>query len=268
MKKLIFIALLISLALFNSTEAADGFNQDLSFGSSGSEVLKLQEFLAAQGLYSGPITGNFYSLTLRAVKLFQEKEKISPAAGYFGPLTRAKANNFLSADLEASNSQSIAETGTSYPNEVPKTSNDIVASLTAQLNAILAQIDQLKKNEEAQKQTTQAVQTLQTQVQQQTQIIEQQNQTIQQQTQTLQLIQENTTPSTTPEATSTPEIKMITWCRVVRYIVNGVVDGGSSNHNAGFKFHNYAEYIKTTENKYFECVEEVDSHPNSWFVDE
>ena len=48
------------------------FSRDLQYGSTGSDVTELQEFLTVQGNYSGPITGNFYSLTRQAVVKFQQ----------------------------------------------------------------------------------------------------------------------------------------------------------------------------------------------------
>jgi hypothetical protein len=70
------------------------------------EVKCLQEFLKFQGkdIYpEGLITGNFFSLTQKAVIRFQEKYKeeilfplgLEKGTGFFGPLTRAKANQLL-----------------------------------------------------------------------------------------------------------------------------------------------------------------------------
>lgn len=69
------------------------FERDLYFGiSSDPDVTRLQEFLRDQGVYSGPVTGNFFKLTREGVKRFQERENIKPVAGYFGPKTRVRAN--------------------------------------------------------------------------------------------------------------------------------------------------------------------------------
>lgn len=77
--------------------SAQTFDQDLFYGLRAQEEVKeMQEFLADKGFYSGPITGNFFSLTLSAVKKFQAAHTISPASGYFGKKTRAKANDLLS----------------------------------------------------------------------------------------------------------------------------------------------------------------------------
>jgi peptidoglycan hydrolase-like protein with peptidoglycan-binding domain len=87
-----FIALLISALLLPAVSFAATFNQNLSYGSSGSAVTDLQNFLTAQGLYTGPITGGFFNLTKRAVIAFQQQNGIQPASGFFGPLTRAFFN--------------------------------------------------------------------------------------------------------------------------------------------------------------------------------
>jgi len=59
-----------------------------------SEVKCLQKMLFEKetGIYpSGLITGNYLSLTQEAVRQYQQKYGL-PATGYFGPLTRALAN--------------------------------------------------------------------------------------------------------------------------------------------------------------------------------
>lgn len=72
---------------------AAGFERDLYFGiRNDQEVKGLQEFLQRKGLYSGPVNGNFFSLTREAVKKFQQQERIEPSMGYFGPKTRTRAN--------------------------------------------------------------------------------------------------------------------------------------------------------------------------------
>ncbi len=104
MKKLIFVLLLFPSIVFGA------FNNDLYYGKSNNEVKELQKFLTGEKLYSGPITGNFYSITLKAVKAFQSREKIFPVAGYFGPKTRLRANALLIARLAESAVQETAET--------------------------------------------------------------------------------------------------------------------------------------------------------------
>lgn len=71
--------------------ATTTFTSLLKVGSSGAEVTALQKALTAQGVYSGPINGNFGPQTQAAVKKFQTAHKITPA-GYTGPATRAALN--------------------------------------------------------------------------------------------------------------------------------------------------------------------------------
>lgn len=72
------------------------FDRDLTVGNRGSDVESLQNFLTQQAVYSGPITGYFGNLTKDGVKKFQEKNSITPIAGYFGPKTRGIANQLIS----------------------------------------------------------------------------------------------------------------------------------------------------------------------------
>ena len=55
------------------------------------DVAALQTALMNEGLYSGEITGGFYSQTFASVKQFQEKYSID-STGFVGPDTRAKLN--------------------------------------------------------------------------------------------------------------------------------------------------------------------------------
>lgn len=88
--------LLLILLFLPVSALAAGFERDLYFGLKNSPDIKsLQEFLQGQGLYSGPVNGNFFSLTREAVKKFQQKEGITPAAGYFGTRTQARVNTIL-----------------------------------------------------------------------------------------------------------------------------------------------------------------------------
>jgi hypothetical protein len=81
---------------------------NVHYGSIGADVTALQEFLTQQGLYSGPISGNFYSLTVSAVKKFQSAEGIVPVSGYVGTVTRGVINQILAG--QAPNSEGNATT--------------------------------------------------------------------------------------------------------------------------------------------------------------
>jgi peptidoglycan hydrolase-like protein with peptidoglycan-binding domain len=73
------------------------FTRDLTLGISGLDVKALQKFLNANGFVLTPSgagspgqeTDYFGSLTQAALSKFQAANNISPASGYFGPVTRA-----------------------------------------------------------------------------------------------------------------------------------------------------------------------------------
>lgn len=77
------------------------FSKNLHTGTLGKnvEVMVLQQFLFNEGFYEGPITGNFRTLTKKAVKAFQKSKGIS-STGYFGPITRGEVNKSLSLQTE------------------------------------------------------------------------------------------------------------------------------------------------------------------------
>lgn len=91
--KILKYVLLILAGVFPIFAFGASFNRDLYYGMRGDmDVTFLQEFLRGQGVYDGPVTSNFFSLTREGVAQFQIKEGIEPSAGYFGPKTRARAN--------------------------------------------------------------------------------------------------------------------------------------------------------------------------------
>ena len=75
------------------------FTRNLALGSAGADVNALQLFLirkdvgaAAKALAKNGATRYFGPLTQKALAEYQNNENIRPAAGYFGPLTRAYIN--------------------------------------------------------------------------------------------------------------------------------------------------------------------------------
>lgn len=75
----------------NSAATSYNFTEFLSVGSQDAQVTALQQRLATDGFYSGPVTGYFGMLTETAVKKFQAAHSITQA-GYVGPSTRAALN--------------------------------------------------------------------------------------------------------------------------------------------------------------------------------
>lgn len=73
------------------------FVRNLTLGSQGEDVRKLQQFLNARGAVvarsglgsPGNETTYFGPATKAALAVYQAKKSISPSSGYFGPLTRA-----------------------------------------------------------------------------------------------------------------------------------------------------------------------------------
>jgi peptidoglycan hydrolase-like protein with peptidoglycan-binding domain len=72
------------------------FTRNLKIGMKGDDVAALQTFLIqqnsgsfAQQLGAAGSKGYFGSLTKQALKEFQKASGITPAAGFFGPATRA-----------------------------------------------------------------------------------------------------------------------------------------------------------------------------------
>lgn len=107
MKKL-FIAVLF---LFPTLAFAQTFDTNLQYGMTNNQaVTALQEFLTGQHVYNGPISGNFFSLTLAAVKRFQTAESITPVSGFVGPITRGTINSIL--DSQTTISEGSAATTT------------------------------------------------------------------------------------------------------------------------------------------------------------
>lgn len=69
------------------------FTQNLTLGSTGSEVSALQQMLVAQGhlvMPAGVAYGYFGPLTQAAVAKWQAANGVAPAVGYWGPISRAR----------------------------------------------------------------------------------------------------------------------------------------------------------------------------------
>ena len=80
------------------TGSATMFNTDLTVGSTGADVVALQTWLVGKGLLTMPAgvaMGYFGNLTKSALAAYQASVGITPAVGYFGPITRAKVNSLV-----------------------------------------------------------------------------------------------------------------------------------------------------------------------------
>lgn len=111
MNKTILVGMLSLVFAFTPFISHAAFDTSLKYGAKGTAVVELQEFLI-EGNYlaAGNNSGNFFSLTLKAVKAFQVANNL-PSTGYFGPMSRKIASDLLAADLSASDSQEAVEVG-------------------------------------------------------------------------------------------------------------------------------------------------------------
>lgn len=100
--------------LLPSISFAD-FQSNLKYGMTGTNVTQLQDLLSSEGCLSVPSTGYFGLLTLSGVKCFQTKYAIFPVSGYFGILSRTKANTIIADDTTASTQDELTETGSVAP---------------------------------------------------------------------------------------------------------------------------------------------------------
>jgi len=76
----------------SSSAAKCSFTRSLAMKSKGDDVKCLQSYLMSTGdyTYSGGATGFFGSVTKAAVMAWQKANSVSPASGYFGPISQAK----------------------------------------------------------------------------------------------------------------------------------------------------------------------------------
>ncbi|MEK7859894.1 MAG: peptidoglycan-binding domain-containing protein, partial [Chloroflexota bacterium] len=78
------------------------WNKDLYFGLTNDlDVKALQKALTLEGVYDGPVTSNFWTLTRKAVIEFQKKHNFTfvPNSGYAGPHTRKTLNNIYQIQI-------------------------------------------------------------------------------------------------------------------------------------------------------------------------
>jgi len=111
--------------------ATFNFASDLQLGMEGETVTELQKRLTAEGVYSGPVTGYFGSLTLAGVRAYQAKYGISQT-GIAGPLTRAQLNGSQVAGASTANVEAIKAQ---------------IQSLQAQLVTLLQQLMQMLQSQ-------------------------------------------------------------------------------------------------------------------------
>ena len=116
--------------------AACTFTGSLTIGSKGAEVTCLQDYLTGTGhfTFSGGSTGFFGSVTQSAVAAWQAANGVSPAVGYFGPISQAKYTAV--AGTSAGSGSGSTGTGTTTP--PPATGTGLSVSAGVQPAASLA----------------------------------------------------------------------------------------------------------------------------------
>lgn len=93
MNKIFFMALVFLLSV--GIAQAETFTTNLTIGNTGPQVIELQTWLENNGFLvmpTGVIKGYFGSITRSALVKYQLSQKINPAVGYFGPITRGRIN--------------------------------------------------------------------------------------------------------------------------------------------------------------------------------
>lgn len=109
------------------TASGASFSRNLSLGLTGDDVKALQTRLTSEGVYSGPITGYFGSLTQAGVKAYQAKYGIDQL-GIVGPMTRTQLNKGTTTEMTVSGQLTPAQINT----------------ITSQINALLKQVQELQ----------------------------------------------------------------------------------------------------------------------------
>lgn len=111
-----------------TTSASVSFSRDLTIGSTGADVTALQNWLISKGhAIAAGATGYFGAQTQAALAAYQAAAGISPAAGYFGPITRAKVNAGGSTSGGTGSGSGSGSTGGLSGGETDLTDFDFVA---------------------------------------------------------------------------------------------------------------------------------------------
>ncbi len=143
MKKSIIVLGVIWAFLPIFAHASIDFN--IKYGSKGQEVTELQEFLIDKGFLNSSATGNFYSLTNKAVIAYQGSQNL-PMTGFVGPMTRTKINAELALSTQTATEAEMQETGTtSTPVATISPDTKALQDKLAELQTQMAQLIQDQK---------------------------------------------------------------------------------------------------------------------------
>lgn len=109
MNKYTFI--IAGLLILSPVIASASFDASLKYGARGQAVVELQDLLTNENCLNVSSSGYFGLLTLKAVKCFQTKYNL-PSTGFFGMMSRAKANEVVADITAPSNVAALAEAST------------------------------------------------------------------------------------------------------------------------------------------------------------
>jgi peptidoglycan hydrolase-like protein with peptidoglycan-binding domain len=138
MKRILSAFAVVALTLVVAASAnAETYTRDLTIGSTGSDVVALQDMLVASGdlvMPAGVSKGYFGNLTKSALAKWQAANGVSPAAGYFGPVTMAKVKALGGStsnddDSDYDGSSTISDCYDPELNDPLYDSNDIIPHL-------------------------------------------------------------------------------------------------------------------------------------------
>ena len=129
----------LTLSLIVPTLAFASIDTNLSYGTHGTAVVELQNFLIQNGFLTGTTaTGNFFSLTKKAVVAYQASVGL-PTTGFVGALTRAKIN-----------AASVAPTASTGTTTSTATTTQTLSTIVQQLQQTVQQqaqtIQQIQQN--------------------------------------------------------------------------------------------------------------------------
>jgi len=130
-----------SIAAPVATASSYTFTKSLTIGSTGADVTALQQVLVSQGdlvMPAGTAFGYFGNLTKTALAKYQAAMGISPAVGYFGPITMAKVNA-SAGSVTTTGGTTVVATGSSLNFALAATSPSAGSIISGQAAADLAE---------------------------------------------------------------------------------------------------------------------------------
>ena len=133
MKKTTIIISLLSFLIPAVSMASIDVN--IGYGSRGNAVIELQEFLIDKGLLTGQATGNFFTLTKKAVIAYQGSTGL-PTTGFVGNATREKINLELLDNTPVVADETIPATRPAI--------DEVIAAIQRQIDALVLQLRSMR----------------------------------------------------------------------------------------------------------------------------